>query len=259
MDKEADLLRHRSLVLRIKQEKEEQAALDAAMRKLMERQTEQQLTIALRGEKERRARWSQLEAINTSLGAGRPPERREGARARLRAIGLDKADTHELREQQGLRSLQDKTLSDTLGAKLSFTRECWEEDASFLQDLFLRSTRTSSLRAHVDEDGRPIRRELNGLTRQRRSSAGGVEEGAGVGSEEEEARWGAEIRLRVSLLRSYVEEVSDMVAIRNIVCVCVCAGVCVCVSVCVHTHTRAREHTHIHTNVISGARGVRSL
>lgn len=64
----ADALRLHALTLRAKTEKEEQAALEAAMHKLVERQTERQLTIALRGEKDRRTRWSQLEAINMSLG-----------------------------------------------------------------------------------------------------------------------------------------------------------------------------------------------
>jgi len=35
----------------------EQAALDSAMRKLIERRTEQQLIVAQRGEKERRKQW----------------------------------------------------------------------------------------------------------------------------------------------------------------------------------------------------------
>ena len=207
MDQQADGLRLNSLVLRAKAEREEQAALDAALRKLVERQTEHQLTIALRGEKERRARWSQLSAINTNLGAETHAERREGARARLHAMGLDKADTHELVEQQGLRSKQDTDLSNALGAKLSFTRESWEQDATFLRDLFLRSTRPSTLQSHVDENGRPRRREQTGKMRQQPRSSSGVAEEDALVVAGQVARWRADMRLRVSLLRSYVEEV----------------------------------------------------
>jgi hypothetical protein len=123
----------------------------------------------------------------------------------LRAIGLDKADAHELAAQKSQRSAQDLSLSNSLAAKLSFTREQWEEEASFLQHLFLRSTRISTLRSHVDEDGCPVRRRASRATSERRSTAAGGEEEDAVS--EEVAKWSAGICLRVSLLRSYVEEV----------------------------------------------------
>jgi hypothetical protein len=136
---------------------------------------------------------------------GTPTGKQQEARARLHAIGLDKADAHELATQQSQRSAQDLSLSKSLAAKLSFTREQWEEEASFLQHLFLRSTRISTLRSYVDEDGCPVRQRASRATTQRRSTAGGAEEEDAVS--EEVAKWSAGIRLRVSLLRSYVEEV----------------------------------------------------
>lgn len=77
LNEEADALRLHSLTLRAETEKEEQAALEAAMHKLVERKKEEKLKIALRGEKERRVRWSQLAAINMSLGAKPPPPKPE--------------------------------------------------------------------------------------------------------------------------------------------------------------------------------------
>ena len=73
LNEEADALRLHSLTLREETEKEEKAALEAAMHKLVERKKEEKLKIALRGEKERRVRWSQLAAINMSLGAKPQP------------------------------------------------------------------------------------------------------------------------------------------------------------------------------------------
>ena len=146
-----------------------------------------------------------IHTLAHSLRTGTHTEKQQEARARLRAIGLDKADAHELAAQQSQRSAQDLSLSNSLAAKLSFTREQWEEEASFLQHLFLRSTRISTLRSHVDEDGCPVRRRASRTTSERRSTAAGGEEEDAVS--EEVAKWSAGIRLRVSLLRSYVEEV----------------------------------------------------
>ena len=136
---------------------------------------------------------------------GTHTERQQEARARLRAIGLDKADAHELAAQQSQRRAQDVSLSHSLSAKLSFTREQWEEEASFLQHLFLRSIRISTLRSHVDEDGCSVLRRASRATRERRSTVAGGEEEDAVS--EDVAKWSAGIRVRVSLLRSYVEEV----------------------------------------------------
>ena len=64
LNEESNLLRQESLRLRAETERVEQAALDSALSKLIERQMDQQARIAERGENDRRRQWCQLQAIN---------------------------------------------------------------------------------------------------------------------------------------------------------------------------------------------------
>jgi len=103
LNEESNLLRQESLRLRAETERIEQAALDSALSKLIERQMNQQALIAERGETDRRRQWLQLQAINTALGSSTQLGRgrdSETVRQVLRTIGLDKAHDEQLRDEQ---------------------------------------------------------------------------------------------------------------------------------------------------------------
>ena len=231
LNEESELLRQHSLRLRAETERTEQAALESALHKLIVRQMEQQRLIAEKGEKERRKQWTQLQAINATLGSSRltqarrktlpssevltgawdaqlskEEEKGESLRQALRTMGLDKADYEQLRHEQRSRVAILAKSEARLAASLSYSRERWLEDAAFLRDIFLRSTRVSTLRKYVDEQGRP---HVAGPKTGEISKKAAADRDEGWSSSDVNV-WTSATLSRVALLREYVLEAQEV-------------------------------------------------